>query len=106
MFKTDLPGDGFEMAVLGCRSLVQVIIIIIIIDYKFVGITSRSSSVHIAFGSDSHTMHCIATIVITDVPDTVYNCNVTLLVYRPYIIHSSPHMPHCSVDILVIPVLY
>ena len=22
MFKTDLPGDGFEMAVLGCRSLV------------------------------------------------------------------------------------
>ena len=31
MFKTDLPGDGFKMAVLGCRSLVLVIIIIIII---------------------------------------------------------------------------
>ena len=30
MFKTDLPGDGFEMAVLGCRSLVLVIIVIII----------------------------------------------------------------------------
>ena len=29
MFKIDLPGDGFEMAVLGCRSLVLVIIIII-----------------------------------------------------------------------------
>ena len=27
MFKTDLPGDGFEMAVLGCRSLVIIIII-------------------------------------------------------------------------------
>ena len=25
MFKADLPGDGFEMAVLGCRSLVLVI---------------------------------------------------------------------------------
>ena len=24
MFTTDLPGDGFEMAVLGCRSLVLV----------------------------------------------------------------------------------
>ena len=24
MFKTDLPGDRFEMAVLGCRSLVLV----------------------------------------------------------------------------------
>ena len=30
MFKIDLPGVGFEMAVLGCRSLVLVIIIIII----------------------------------------------------------------------------
>ena len=28
MFKTDLPGDGFEIAVLGCRSLMLVIIII------------------------------------------------------------------------------
>ena len=44
MFKTDLPSGRFEMAVLGCRSLVLVILMIIRKRWRNPGFSQRSEN--------------------------------------------------------------